>query len=203
MYFHNTFAMYKHHMKKTWAVISETLNKNKKRKDEPLTFKCNGRDLPDDIEIANEFNRFFANIGENLASNMEQFDNHELSYKTYLQTPHEQNCRFELIDENATAKAIDYIDNKPSSGHDGISNVLLKYVKLEISKPLTLVINQMITTGIFPESLKIAKPFQSTRKENQQICQIIDQFLCFQQYQRYLNVLPISSYKSTLIVIIY
>ena len=156
-YFHNTFAMYKHDMKKTWAVISETLNKNKKRKDEPLTFKCNGRDLSDDIEIANEFNRFFANIGENLASNMEQFDNHELSYKTYLQTPHAQNCRFELIDENATIKAIDYIDNKPSSGHDGISNVLLKYVKLEISKPLTLIINQMITTGIFPESLKIAK----------------------------------------------
>ena len=173
------------------------MNKNKKRKDEPLTFKCNGRDLSHDIEIANEFKRFFANIGENLASNMEQFDNLELSYKTYLLTPHAQNCRFELIDENATVKAKDYIDNKPSSGHDSISNVLLKYVKLEISKPLTLVIKQMITTGIFPESLKIAKPFQSTRKENQQICQIIDQFLCFQEYQRYLNVLPISSYKST------
>ena len=60
-YFHNTFAMFKHDMKKTWAVISETLNKNKKRKDEPLTFKCNGRDLSDDIEIANEFNRIFCN----------------------------------------------------------------------------------------------------------------------------------------------
>ena len=57
------------------------MKKNKKSKDEPLTFKCNGRDLSDDIEIANEFNRFFTNIGENLASNMEQFDNHELYYK--------------------------------------------------------------------------------------------------------------------------
>ena len=126
-------------------------------KDEPLSFKCNGRDLTDDIEIANEFNRFFADIGESLASNMEQFDNHELSYKTYLQTPHAQNCKFQLIDENATIKAIDYIENKSSSGHDGISNILLKYVKLEISKPLTLIINQMITTVIFPDSLKIAK----------------------------------------------
>ena len=45
-------------MKKTWAVISETLNENKKRKDEPLSFKCKGRNLSDDIEIANEFNRF-------------------------------------------------------------------------------------------------------------------------------------------------
>ena len=48
-------------------------------------------------------------------------------------------------------KAIDYIENKSSSGHD----VLLKYVKLEISKPF----NQMITTGIFPDSLKIAKNY--------------------------------------------
>ena len=37
--------------------------------------------LTDDIENANEFNRFFADIGESLASNMELFDNHELSYK--------------------------------------------------------------------------------------------------------------------------
>ena len=95
-YFHNTFAMYKNDMKKTWAVISETLNK-KERKDEPLSFKCNGRDLTDDIEIANEFNRFFADIGESLASNMEQFDNHELSYKTYLQTPHAKIVNFSLL----------------------------------------------------------------------------------------------------------
>ena len=151
--------MYKNDMKKTWAVISETL---KKRKDEPLSFKCNGRDSTDAIEIANEFNRFFADIGESLASNMEQFDNHELSYKlTYLQTPHAQNCKFQLIDENATIKAIDYIENKSSSGHDGISNILLKYVKLEISKPLTLIINQMITTGIIPDLMKIAKNYSN------------------------------------------
>ena len=74
-----------------------------------------------------------------------------------LQTPHAQNCKFQLIDENATIKAIDYIENKSSSGHDGISNIILKYMKLEISKPLTLIINQLITTGIFPDSLKIAK----------------------------------------------
>ena len=83
-------------------------------------------------------------FSESLASNMEQFDNYELSYKTYLQTLHAQNCKFQLIDENATIKAIHHIENKSSSGHDGISNVLLKYVKLEISKPLTLIINQMI-----------------------------------------------------------
>ena len=46
---------------------------------------------------------------------------------------------------------------KPSCGHDGISTKLLKACRLEICKPLTLIINQMLTTGIFPDYLKVAK----------------------------------------------
>ena len=34
----------------------------KRRKDEHLSLKCNGRDLYDDVEIADESDRFFANI---------------------------------------------------------------------------------------------------------------------------------------------
>ena len=32
------------------------------------------------------------------------------------------------------------MENKSSSGYDGISNKILKYTKKEISKPLTLII---------------------------------------------------------------
>ena len=42
------------------------------------------------------------------------------------------------------------MENKSSSGYDGISNKMLKYIKKEISKPLTLIINQMLDSGIFP-----------------------------------------------------
>ena len=34
---------------------------------------------------------------------------------------------------------------------------MLKYIKIEISKPLTLIINQMLDSGIFPSGLKISK----------------------------------------------
>ena len=53
--------------------------------------------------------------------------------------------------------AIDNLENKNSSGHDGISNKILKFIKFEISNSLALIINQMITTGIFPESFKTSK----------------------------------------------
>ena len=46
---------------------------------------------------------------------------------------------------------------KNSSGKDGISNKPLKSIKGEISKPLTIIINQCLETGIFPDALKAAK----------------------------------------------
>ena len=71
--------------------------------------------------------------------------------------PVETRLKFNCITENETMKAIDRLENKNSSGHDGISNKLLKLVKNELKSPLTLIINLMITTDIFPESFKISK----------------------------------------------
>ena len=40
---------------------------------------------------------------------------------------------------------------------DGISNKLLKLIKNQISKPITLMVIQSLKTGIFPRAFKIAK----------------------------------------------
>ena len=47
--------------------------------------------------------------------------------------------------------------NKNSSGIDELSNKLLRSIKNEISKPLAIIINQSLQTGIFPDLLKISK----------------------------------------------
>ena len=60
-------------------------------------------------------------------------------------------------------------ENKNSSGHDGISNKLLKLTKNILSKPLTLIINQMITTGIFPDSFKKSKIIPIFKKGDQSL----------------------------------
>ena len=44
-----------------------------------------------------------------------------------------------------------------STGTDGISNKLIKTAKNELIKSLTIIINQMLHTGIFPEPFKISK----------------------------------------------
>ena len=57
------------------------------------------------------------------------------------------------------------LENKNSSGHDEISNKILKYIKLELSNSLTLIVNQMLTTGIFRIHLKSLKLPQCLKKE--------------------------------------
>ena len=44
-----------------------------------------------------------------------------------------------------------------SCGHDGLSTILLKAIKYDICKPITLIINQSLYTGIFPNKLKLAE----------------------------------------------
>ena len=46
---------------------------------------------------------------------------------------------------------------KNSSGHDEISMKLLKYLELILYTPITLLVNQSLKTGIFPDRMKIAK----------------------------------------------
>ena len=75
----------------------------------------------------------------------------------YLLVQNTAKFQFKCITDNDTRLAIDKLENKSSSGHDGISNTLLKVLKFELSKSLTLIINQMITTGVFPDSFKISK----------------------------------------------
>ena len=46
---------------------------------------------------------------------------------------------------------------KASCGFDGISSRLLKLIKPVLTKSFTLIINQILTTGVFPDKLKTAK----------------------------------------------
>ena len=144
-------------MKKTWKTINETLNRSKRGSNITSIFYHNGITLSSAKDIANAFNVYFANIGKNLASEIEQNMNDIIDYTQYLSTPiTETRLQFKCITDNDTQKDIDRLGNKCSSGHDGISNKLLKLLKMELSNSLTLIINQMITTGIFPDSFKIS-----------------------------------------------
>ena len=61
------------------------------------------------------------------------------------------------IEEHKVTQVIDRLKNKSNKGIDGISNNLLKTAKYVFAKPLTLIVNQMLYSGIFPGQLKVSK----------------------------------------------
>ncbi len=52
---------------------------------------------------------------------------------------------------------INKLSPKTSFGYDEISTKLLKTIKNAIMRPITIIISQMLNTGIFSDKLKIAK----------------------------------------------
>ena len=64
---------------------------------------------------------------------------------------------FKVVTEEKILNIINSLDNKSSSGCDGLSNTMVKSLKNELYMPLTLIINQTLHTEIYPNEFKIAK----------------------------------------------
>ena len=156
-YFNRIFNAYKNDMKKTWRTINETLSRDKISSELPSIFYHNDLELTNPTEIANAFNMHVANIEKNLAAEIERNITNDSDFTQYLTAPSLTKCKFRCVTQAEIVQAINKLENKNSFGHDGISNKLLKFIKDEIISSLTLIVNQMITTGIFPDSFKKSK----------------------------------------------
>ena len=66
---------------------------------------------------------------------------------------------------------------------------LIKHASSSLIKPLTLIVNQVLHTGIFPRQLKLSRSSQYIKVANKPVAAIIDQFLCYRQCLKYLCML--------------
>ena len=57
--------------------------------------------------------------------------------------------KFLLADQNHISQLINKLNNKTIYGHDNISTKLIKSAKEVLTKPLTLLVNQMLNSGKF------------------------------------------------------
>ena len=164
-FYHSHFAKYKNDAPKTWSLINSIMNRTKKNAKQPDTIEANDILLSDPLQIANAFNSYFVNIGPNLAGKIKipKHSNHNV----YLKEKYTNTFDFTKVDELEVNSIIDHLSPKTSYGFDGISTILLKQCKKAIIKPLQIIINQALTTGIFPDKLKIAKVQPIYKNEEQ------------------------------------
>ena len=109
--------------------------------------------ISDPIIIANKFNQYFANIGSTLADKIPSATH----FNSYLSNPVDSVFSFHTVTEENISHIINKLKNKVSYGHDSISSIMIKRAHEPLIKPLTLLINQTLCTGIFPDDLKISR----------------------------------------------
>ena len=140
--------------RKTWGVMKEILGKcNTKPSTLRTKITVNKTDIFDAAKIADEFNKFFTNIGTDLANKIPNASKPFDSYIPKANTSMES----QPLSINEPKDAFFSLKITKSPGHDGVSFNVIKKCFGELCKPLKYLFNLSIVKGIFPDDLKIAK----------------------------------------------
>ena len=166
-YYMNIFDEKKNGMLNMWKVIGKTLNPNRDKSPNLINrISLNGKNITDDIQIAESMNDFFCSVGKNLA---EKLPKSRTKFQDYLKQPQLNSFSIAPFSEVFVTETVERL-NKRKSGPDGISNRILSLSIEHIKKPLTHLINLSMTTGVFPEQLKIAQVVPLFKKGDTFLC---------------------------------
>lgn len=151
-YFNNYFHIHRNDMKRYWAGISELVGGGRRNKTIDR-LSVNNVIINDEIEMARIFNNYFAKVAINLEGDLPTpSDNtspaslvpsNESSFYLYPVTPEE------CIRIVSKLKNVSY-------GKDCVSTKLFKRICHYVSNPLSQLINESFSVGIFPDDLKLA-----------------------------------------------
>ena len=155
-YYINRCYALKSNVKKLWQLINNIIRKSNDKTSiiEYITVK--NIKYHDAKEVSNQFGTYYSELGEKLSLKLQTKSNSITDYLEKIKN-NPKTLFMSAITTKEIQKHIDKLPAKNSSGYDNISNILLKRIKLSISKPLSIIFNQSLQTGQFPENMKIAK----------------------------------------------
>ena len=142
--------------KTLWSLINNVIKRTKDKGSIISQIIIDGRKTSNPEKIANEFGKFYSTLGNNLAL---QISCGPQSAEHYIdKIPRNLNSLvMRSITMQEIKNTINSLPNKTSSGHDGISNILLKSIGSNLVFPLHVIFNMSIAEGIFPKQMKMAE----------------------------------------------
>jgi len=123
--------------------------------------KVNNMVSSNPLTIANAFNNYFSSAAENLIKNFPANNNGKfIDPLTFLQKNFSHpSLRMKL--NNTTTHEIDKLIQsmkcKNSYGYNEISSTILKSSAPYVLSPLTFIFNKILSSGVFPERLKLSE----------------------------------------------
>ena len=151
-YYADLLESNKSNLKKLWIIIKDVINK-KKSSTIPKSFRIGNDIVTDRKRISEKFNKFFTNIGKDLAKKIPRVQRDPLSYLT---SEYQESIFLEPVIETEVERIITTLKNA-SPGFDGIHSKIIKSTYKCYIKPLTHVLNLSLSQGFFPNQMKIAR----------------------------------------------
>ena len=154
-------------MKKMWKNIKEIVNVNKKCQTSVKSLVVNNRLIADNNEIANEFNRFYTEVGTKIDSKIPRVST---SFQHYLSDPCLNLYIPRIVTDNEIRNLIIQLDVSKACGPTSIPNKIFNLFANTLSSPLALMVNICLQTGIFPDILKLANIIPIFKKGARNLC---------------------------------
>ena len=154
---------------KTWKTIDEILYKSS-NKNKSIEINAENGEMLDGISIPDTFNKYFVELGETLAREIPQSNVSPLmSFLNDTNPAGHAFPKFHEIAPNDVQLLLQNVNTNKALGIDGISAKILKIAAPCISSSLTLIINQSILTGVFPNDWKMSKviPIYKSRAKDE------------------------------------
>lgn len=133
-------------IKAMWQVVKIRTNKTKKKVRSNIQLNINNKTTNDPLIIANYFNAYFSSVGAPGINPPKGRPVLSPTYNSVFLHPTTPSEVFSLIRK---------LKSKRSCGFDELPPTLIKECALELSPPLSFIINQSFTQGVVPEKLKI------------------------------------------------
>ena len=140
---------------KLWALINSTIGKNNNKMHIIEKIKVDNIEVTKSEMIANEFGKYYSNIGRVMTDKVKP-SNQTISYYIDKISRNQQSLYMTPTTPKEIEKLIMKLDNKSSSGHDHISNIMLKWLCPSILHPLSLIFNKSLAEGVFPDQMKLS-----------------------------------------------
>ena len=151
-YYNNVFNNCSGDQHKTWKTINE-LTSRKSNKTVINEIDYNEQKSKNQADVAEMLNSFFTEIGPDLSSHVTEVDN---SFEDFLSET-DENFIFEKTTTAQVFSLLSKLCQSKATGLDNISAKLLRQCPDLLSESLTVIFNQSLITGIFPDEWKSAR----------------------------------------------
>ena len=155
-YYHDKCSEYKSQTKKLWSIINEIAGKKTDKSSLIEYLQIGSIREYGAKKISNSLAKYFAQVGKKFADKIPSPTTSINDYLKCLQS-NKSSIFLNLTDIWEIKCTVNKLPAKKSSGHDNISNILLKEIIDSIAPALSIVFNKSMVAGEFPNIMRLAE----------------------------------------------